>query len=106
MKLKSIFKVLSTLSLAFTLTACSNTGTTQSETATTTEAKPIEKTVIEYWHVNAETQGGKTVEELVKAFNEQSETTEVIAKFNPDMYKGLMQNLQAEAAAGKSPAVV
>lgn len=64
------------------------------------------KTVIEYWHVNAETQGGKTVEELVKAFNEQSETVEVVAKFNPDMYKGLMQNLQAEAAAGKSPAVV
>lgn len=65
-----------------------------------------EKTVIEYWHVNAETQGGKTVEELVAAFNAQSETTEVVAKFNPDMYKGLMQNLQAEAAAGKAPAVV
>ncbi|MDF1511806.1 ABC transporter substrate-binding protein, partial [Robertmurraya sp. DFI.2.37] len=31
---------------------------------------------------------------------------EVIAKFNPDMYKGLMQNLQAEAAAGKAPAII
>ncbi|WP_400164476.1 ABC transporter substrate-binding protein [Brevibacillus sp. TJ4] len=75
--------------------AANNAGGTQSA-----------KTVIEYWHVNAETQGGKTVEELVKAFNEQSETTQVVAKFNPDMYKGLMQNLQAEAAAGKAPAVV
>lgn len=29
-----------------------------------------------------------------------------MAKYNPDMYKGLMQNLQAEAAAGRSPALV
>lgn len=65
-----------------------------------------EKVKIEYWHVNAETQGGKTVEELVEEFNAQSDTVEVVAKFNPDMYKGLMQNLQAEAAAGNAPAVV
>lgn len=64
------------------------------------------KVVIEYWHVNAETQGGPSVEKLVKNFNEQSETVEVIAKYNPDMYKGLMTNLQAEAATGKMPAVV
>lgn len=64
------------------------------------------KVKIEYWHVNAETQGGKTVEELVEEFNAQSDTVEVVAKFNPDMYKGLMQNLQAEAAAGNAPAVV
>lgn len=64
------------------------------------------KTVIEYWHVNAETQGGQTVDALVKEFNETSDTVEVIAKYNPDMYKGLMQNLQAEAASGKAPAVI
>lgn len=71
-------------------------------------AAPAEgkKTRIEYWHVNAETQGGKTVEQLVKDFNAQSKTVEVVARYNPDMYKGLMQNLQAEAATGKSPAVV
>lgn len=57
-----------------------------------------EKTVIEYWHCNAETQGGLTVEELVNNFNETNDHIEVVAKYNPDMYKGLMQNLQAEAA--------
>ena len=62
-----------------------------------------EKTVIEYWHCNAETQGGLTVDELVKNFNEN---IEVVAKYNPDMYKGLMQNLQAESAAGNTPALV
>ena len=65
-----------------------------------------EKTVIEYWHCNAETQGGLTVEELVQKFNESNDHIEVVAKYNPDMYKGLMQNLQAEAATGNYPALV
>lgn len=42
----------------------------------------------------------------MEEFNAQSDTVEVVAKYNPDMYKGLMQNMQAEAAAGNSPAVV
>lgn len=65
-----------------------------------------EKTKIEYWHVNAETQGGATVDQLIEEFNEQSDTVEVVGKYNPDMYAGLMSNLQAEVAAGNSPAVV
>ena len=71
-----------------------------------TAGKSTDKTVIEYWHCNAETQGGLTVDELVKKFNEGNDHIEVVAKYNPDMYKGLMQNLQAEAAAGNSPALV
>ena len=65
-----------------------------------------DKTVIEYWHVNAEQQGGLTVDALVKKFNEENDHIEVVAKYNPDMYKGLMQNLQAEAATGNTPAIV
>ena len=65
-----------------------------------------EKTVIEYWHCNAETQGGLVVDELVRQFNESNDHIQVVAKYNPDMYKGLMQNLQAEAATGNSPALV
>lgn len=65
-----------------------------------------EKVKIEYWHVNADTQGGKSVEELVKKFNESQDQIEVTARYNPDMYKGLMQNMQAELASGKAPAIV
>lgn len=65
-----------------------------------------EKIVIEYWHINSETVGGKTVDELVKEFNESNDHIEVVARYNPDEYKGLMQNLQAEIAAGNAPAVV
>lgn len=65
-----------------------------------------EKTVIEYWHINSETVGGKTVDELVAEFNASNDHIEVVARYNPEEYKGLMQNLQAETAAGNAPAVV
>lgn len=65
-----------------------------------------EKVKIEYWHVNAETQGGQAVEQLVADFNAQSDTVEVVAKYNPDMYKGLLQNFQAEVASGNAPAII
>jgi multiple sugar transport system substrate-binding protein/sn-glycerol 3-phosphate transport system substrate-binding protein len=92
--------------LLLTITSSVLSGCSQGQTLADTDVQANEKIKIEYWHVNAETQGGKTVEELVNEFNAQSETTEVIAKYNPDMYKGLLQNLQAEVASGKSPAVV
>jgi len=65
-----------------------------------------DKVEIEYWHVNSDGQGGKTVDELVKKFNESNDHIHVTAKYNPDMYKGLMQNLQAEEATGNPPALV
>lgn len=65
-----------------------------------------EKIKIEYWHGNADAQGGATIEEFVKKFNESNDHIEVTAKYNPDMYTGIMRNLQAEAAVGNSPAIV
>ncbi|GGL58886.1 ABC transporter substrate-binding protein [Sporolactobacillus putidus] len=87
--------------LIFALSGCASSNGSGANTASSGQ-----KTVIEYWHVNAQTQGGQAVDELVKEFNAQSKDVKVVAKFNPDMYKGLMQNLQAEKAAGKTPALV
>lgn len=98
-----LLKLLTVFGLGLSLVACGNTSNDNSSVVSSGKEQ---KTVIEYWHVNAETQGGQTVNELVEEFNKQSDTVEVVAKFNPDMYKGLMQNLQAEAAAGNTPAVV
>ena len=69
-------------------------GSASSEATTSAESTASgngSKTVIEYWHCNAENQGGLTVDELVKNFNENNDHIEVVAKYNPDMYKGLMQ---------------
>lgn len=64
------------------------------------------KVQIEYWHVASESFGGATVKELVADFNSKNSNIEVIEKYNPDMYKGLTQNLQAAMASGKNPDVV
>ena len=64
------------------------------------------KIQIEYWHVASESFGGATVKELVADFNKKHPNIEVVEKYNPDMYKGLTQNLQAAMASGKNPDVV
>lgn len=70
------------------------------------QADSGKKVQIEYWHVAAESFGGATVKELVADFNKTHPNIEVVAKYNPDMYKGLTQNLQAAMASGKNPDVV
>lgn len=92
------FKVLSVCVLILTVAGC---GGSQS-----TAPKAASKTVIEYWHVNAESFGGPTVKQLVEQFNKENPDVEVVAKYNPDMYKGLTQNLQTAMASGKNPDVV
>lgn len=114
-KLKSIMAI-ALAGVMFTLAGCSSSSSSTASTTassdgtassdSTASADSGEKTVIEYWHCNAETQGGLTVDELVKKFNESNDHIEVVAKYNPDMYKGIMQNLQAELATGNSPAIV
>lgn len=64
------------------------------------------KVKIEYWHVASESFGGTTVKELVADFNKTHPNIVVVEKYNPDMYKGLTQNLQAAMASGKNPDVV
>lgn len=69
--------------------------------------KPAEKKVvnIEYWHINSQSFGGAAVAELIKMFNEKNPDIKVTEKFHPNVYTGLMQNLQAALAAGNPPAV-
>lgn len=78
---------------------------TTSEADTNANSSPKKKITIEYWHVNSETFGGPAVKELVKNFNDMHDDIEVVEKFHPNMYLGLMQNLQQSLAAGKPPAV-
>lgn len=65
--------------------------------------KPVE---IEYWHVASESFGGAAIKELIANFNTNNPDIKVIEKFNPDMYKGLTQNLQVAIASKKYPAIV
>lgn len=98
MKLKKILAAAAVSLLA--VTAIAGCGSEEKK------ADSGKKVQIEYWHVAAESFGGATVKELVADFNKNNPDIEVVAKYNPDMYKGLTQNLQAAIASGKNPDVV
>lgn len=84
-------------------TAACSQGEKEAAGSTVQEKKPVQ---IEYWHVASETFGGGAIKELIKEFNNQNQDIQVIEKFNPDMYKGLTQNLQVSIASNKYPAIV
>ena len=65
-----------------------------------------DKTVIEYWHGQPDTMGGAQIEKFVQEFNEQNDHIEVVTKYFPDQYTGILQGLQAEAAAGMAPGLI
>lgn len=98
--MKKLAVLLSILILSLSLFACG-----QAPESSPAKDGKDGKIKIEYYHVNAETQGGISVKELVDNFNKNNDHIEVVATYNPDMYKGLMQNLQAKQAAKESPAI-
>lgn len=100
-KWKKVVSVFCAGAFALSLVGCGNSNDTAKKSVTDDG-----KVKIEYWHVAAESFGGATVKELVSDFNKSHPNIEVVAKYNPDMYKGLTQNLQAAIASGKSPDVV
>lgn len=109
-KLKKVSHKLLSLSAVGLLSLGLLAGCSQGESAEKAETSKTkeqqEKVSIEYWHANADTQGGKTVTALVDNFNQSQDEIQVTEKFNPDMYKGLMQNMQAAVASKTTPDVV
>jgi multiple sugar transport system substrate-binding protein len=99
--LKKITQLFALLCIAAFTIAALGCGSSQNASS----KAPI-KVIIEYWHVNAESFGGPSVKQLVEQFNKENPDIEVVEKYNPDMYKGLTQNLQAAMASGKNPDVV
>ncbi len=61
---------------------------------------------IEYWHGNADTQGGQALEELVNQYNESQDKVKVTPVYHDGLYVGIMQGLQTSAAAGEAPGLV
>ena len=99
MRLKAILSGLFCMLTLLLLAGCGNS----TSNSGSTNDKVVE---IEYWHVASDSFGGQTVRELVADFNKTHPNIKVTEKFNPDMYKGLTQNLQAALASGQTPDVV
>ena len=67
-----------------------------------TEKEPIE---ITFWHVYSENFGAPVIKAMVDEFNSTQDDIRVKEVYNPDMHPRLMQNLQAEVAAGNAPSL-
>ncbi|MDU5310251.1 MAG: extracellular solute-binding protein, partial [Dialister sp.] len=63
------------------------------------------KTVVTFWHVYTKNFGAPVIKQMVDDFNKSQDKIIVKEVYNPDMYPGLMKNLQADVASGKSPSV-
>lgn len=97
-KMKKIVPMAMAAIMAFGAVGCGGGSSSQSASADG-------KVEIEYWHINSESFAGPTVTEIVKRFNESQDEIVVKEKFAGD-YQGIMQDLQADAAAGTSPDLV
>lgn len=71
-----------------------------------TDSKDDEPIEVTFWHVFSESFGAPAINEIVSSFNESQDEIKVTAVYNPDMYPGLMRNLQAEVVAGNNPSIV
>lgn len=88
------------------LAGCSSAAKTGSSSGTETGSSASREPVtIEYWHVNSQDWGGQAVKELVQKFNETHDDIQVIERYQPGNYVGLLQNAQAAFSAGNPPDV-
>ncbi len=107
--MRKVWRKLAAAGLAAAMTASALTGCGSKESApaggeTQAEAagEPVEVT---FWHVYSENFGAPVIKEMVEEFNKTHPDIVVKEVYNPDMYPGLMQNLQAEVAAGNPPSL-
>ncbi len=96
------FKWLYVLMMAVFVMAAAGCGNSQSSTA---PVKENGKTVVTFWHVYTKNFGAPVIKQMVDDFNQSQDKIIVKEVYNPDMYPGLMKNLQADAAAGKAPSI-
>lgn len=100
---KTAVAALASVMAATVLAGCGTKSETAKSGAGQTEAKaPVEVT---FWHVYSENFGAPVIKEMVEDFNASHPDIVVKEVYNPDMYPGLMQNLQAEVAAGNPPSL-
>lgn len=99
--MKKAFKVLCMLVSMLMLAALMGCGGSEKKEA----GKEGGKTVVTFWHVYTKNFGAPVIKQMVDDFNKSQDKILVKEVYNPDMYPGLMKNLQADVASGKSPSI-
>lgn len=100
--MKRIFRMLCLLFAGLLMLTAAGCGSTSSQTQA---VKENGKTVVTFWHVYTKNFGASVIEQMVNDFNQSQDKIVVKEVYNPDMYPGLMKNLQADVASGKAPSI-
>ncbi|MDY6084210.1 MAG: ABC transporter substrate-binding protein [Dialister sp.] len=100
--MKRFFKILCLLFAGVMMLSAAGCGGTSSNKQA---VKENGKTVVTFWHVYTKNFGAPVIKQMVDDFNKSQDKIIVKEVYNPDMYPGLMKNLQADVASGKAPSI-
>jgi len=101
--MKKVVSLFLSLMLVFSMLGVSGCGSSKKNENDSKSSGPV---TVNFWHVYSENFGAPVLKEAIAAFNAQHKDIVVKDTYNPNMYPGLMQNLQAEVASGSSPSIV
>lgn len=103
--MKKIARALS-LALVISMLAACLTGCGKKENPEGSESgENTGVTEVTFWHVYSENFGATVIKKMIDDFNASQDKIHVTGVYNPDMYPGLMTNLQAEVASGSYPSI-
>ena len=68
-------------------------------------AASAERTRIEVWHRASADMGANVLEEAAAEFNASQDSFEIVPVYNSGEYKGLIQQMVADAASGSTPGI-
>ena len=101
--MKKIISIVLTLCLVFAICACGQAAAPETQAAPAVDNG--DKIVLEFWHRASADQGLSAIENAAEAFNNSQDKYFVKPVYNSGEYRGLIQNLVAEAASGNTPAI-
>lgn len=106
-KLRKMMVVLLVLAMALSICACGQTAASP-QTSTSDSGKgeaSNEKITIEVWHRASADMGANVLEAAAAEYNASQDRFEVIPVYNSGEYKGLIQQMVADAATGNTPGI-
>lgn len=104
-KFKKMMVVLLALAIVLSICACGQTTTEPQTSDGTKENTNNEKIKIEVWHRASADMGADVLEAAAAEYNASQDRYEVIPVYNSGEYKGLIQQMVADAATGSTPGI-
>lgn len=107
-KVRKIFVALLVLAMMLSVCACGQTTEAPAAPAgdaPAAEPASTEKITIEVWHRASADMGANVLEDAAAEYNASQDKYEILPVYNSGEYKGLIQQMVADAATGNTPGI-